>query len=51
MERMLTSKNMWIVSLIAVCNGLGYNVAQKMLPQFMEDVLNLPIREVTNVCS
>ncbi len=29
-----------------LCNSFGYYMAQKMLPQFMEEVLRLDISEV-----
>ena len=41
-----TSRNVWIVNIVGLCFGTGYVMAQKMLPQFMEDVLKLSISEV-----
>ena len=35
-----------MINIASFCNGFGYNMAQKMLPQFMEDILRLPISEV-----
>ena len=47
----LTSKNLWAINIVLVCNGFGRTVGQKMLPQFMEEILKLPISEVKTFVS
>ena len=38
-----------MLSFIHLCTDMGRTIGQKMLPQYMEEILKLPITEVLNL--